>query len=437
MVDNLNYDKILNLLTAGQGKWEATKKNPHYAINRGSLTEEAKVWFYFFCSVIILTKHLCSVKDHEAMILYAMLKGYKMNVGRLIEGSIKGYHLSNMRGLIPHLATITRLCILAGVKGSWEEEEQCPQVSPLTLTRVIKGPRNKKQKGLIEAEAEPAEENEAREMEAILEDIPPTVTEDILSGMIPLSHSYPEQAEISRRNEVSAEIMEMLKSMKKDMEEMEQKWEKWQHIREEFQEAEFRRKEHMWEQNMKQREEEWKEELKRREEKANEKMKASLEAFYNNQFKRDAELLTILRKKEAEMEGNMLKNIEAFKYLYKERFKEFERLMKERDKQLEDNDAYRKKIWLESLDLINQNLSKLLECISELERIVNQMGLKQDTLITAVELTSDIYLTGREIPPAEEKKRSEMTFTKFDPSLASLDVDPPNVIPPMAYKRRK
>ena len=92
---------------------------------------------------------------------------------------------------------------------------------------------------------------------------------------------------------------------------------------------------------------------------------------------------------------------------------------------------------MESLDLINQNLSKLLECISELERTINQMGLKQDTLITSVELTRDIYLTGREIPPAEEKKRSEMTFTKFDPSLVSLDVDPPNIIPPKAYKRRK
>ena len=49
MVDNPNYDKILNLLTSRQGKWEATKKNPHYAINRGSLTEEAEVWFYFIC----------------------------------------------------------------------------------------------------------------------------------------------------------------------------------------------------------------------------------------------------------------------------------------------------------------------------------------------------------------------------------------------------
>ena len=73
----------------------------------------------------------------------------------------------------------------------------------------------------------------------------------------------------------------------------------------------------MWEQKGRQREKEWKEELKRKEEKMMEKMKANFKAFYNNQFKRDAELLNILRKREAEIEGNMMKKTEAFKYLYK------------------------------------------------------------------------------------------------------------------------
>ena len=123
LVENPNHEKIINLLTARQGKWEATKKNPHHAINRGSLTYEAKVWFYFIASVIIPAKHLCSVREQEAIILYALLKGYKINVGRLIEGSIRGYHMSNKRGMIPHPATISRLCILAGGNGSWEEEE--------------------------------------------------------------------------------------------------------------------------------------------------------------------------------------------------------------------------------------------------------------------------------------------------------------------------
>ena len=154
----------------------------------------------------------------------------------------------------------------------------------------------------------------------------------------PLSHSYPdmtenflEQAESSRREEENTEITEMMRTMKKDTEEREHKWEKQQQFREEFLEAEFRRKEQLFEQTLRQREEEWREEMNGREKEMGEKMKASLEAFYNNQFRRD-EVLTIQRKREAEMEGNMLKKIQAFKYLYKEQFKEFRKLMKDRDK---------------------------------------------------------------------------------------------------------
>ena len=245
------------------------------------------------------------------------------------------------------------------------------------------------------------------------------------------------QAEGSRSREGNTEIMEMLKAMKRDMEERELKWERQQQIKEEFMEANARRKEQIWEENWKIREEEHKEELKKQEERMMERIKTSMQAFYNNQFKIDADLLNILKKKEAEMENNMLRKIEGFKHLYKELFKEFERLMKDRDQQLEDNDEYRRKIWLESLDLINQNLSKLLECISELEGTVNQVGKRQDTLISAVQLNSEIYVKGKEIPPAFEKQKSEMKFPKFDPSMASFDVEPPDIIPPKAYKRRK
>ena len=182
---------------------------------------------------------------------------------------------------------------------------------------MTRGPKGKRQKEIMEVDAEeetvPAEENETREMEAIPEDIHPAVAKEEHFRMSPLSHSYPEvqehlpkQAEGSRRREENGEIIEMLRSMKKGMEEREHKWERQQQIREKILEAEARRKEQMWEQNYRQREEEWKEELKRKEEKMMEKMKANLEAFYNNQFKRDAELLNILRKIEAEMEGNMM-----------------------------------------------------------------------------------------------------------------------------------
>ena len=57
----------------------------------------------------------------------------------------------------------------------------------------------------------------------------------------------------------------MLVSMKKEMEEREKRWEQQQNIREEFMEADFRRKEQQWKQMLKQRDEEWKEDIEMRE----------------------------------------------------------------------------------------------------------------------------------------------------------------------------
>ena len=80
-----NHEKIVNFLTTVKGKWSSIKKNPHESISRGSLIEEAKVWFYFISFVIISTMHLSTIREQEALILYALLKGYKFDVGKIIE----------------------------------------------------------------------------------------------------------------------------------------------------------------------------------------------------------------------------------------------------------------------------------------------------------------------------------------------------------------
>ena len=116
LIRDTNHEKIVGFLTGGKRKWNSTKKNPHESIHKGSFTKESKVWFYFIAYVIILTKHLCTIRENEAIILYALLKGYKFDVGKIIETSIKTFHKVVKRGLIPHPAIITRLCILAGVK---------------------------------------------------------------------------------------------------------------------------------------------------------------------------------------------------------------------------------------------------------------------------------------------------------------------------------
>ena len=229
-----NHEKIVDFLTVGKGKWSSTKKNPHESINRGSLTEEAKVWFHFIASVIIPTKHLSTIREQEAIILYVLLKGYKFDVGKIIETSIRSFHKNVKRGLIPHPTTITRLCILARVKGIWAEEETCPKVSPLTLTGVIKGPKSRKRKEMEIVEV--AEEQEEKEEEQLgMEQIPDEgqlpVEDEMHIRRCPLSHSpldvretFSEPPECSKSNQGNAEIMDMLVSMKKEMKEREKMW---------------------------------------------------------------------------------------------------------------------------------------------------------------------------------------------------------------------
>ena len=141
LLENPNLKKITEKLTDGKAQLRQEKGGPK-TLNKESLTEEAKVWFYFLASVLVPTRHLSTVREQEAIMLYAILKGYKINVGTIIENSIMRYHEGNKTGVIPHPATITVLCLKAGVKGNWEAEEKVPLTSSLLLTGVSKGPRN-------------------------------------------------------------------------------------------------------------------------------------------------------------------------------------------------------------------------------------------------------------------------------------------------------
>ena len=201
---------------------------------------------------MVPTKHVCTVREQEAIILYAMLKGYKLNAGAVIENSIMRYHEGNKRGLIPHPATITRLCLRSGVKGTWEEEEECP----------------KKKKGvIIEADSRAENENarqkedtllvvdqEEEDPEAHLEENTFLFAEDreqddgspinfstSLASSPPIrNRDFREPSESSRGAQGNNQIMDMLSSIQKSMEEREGKWSLQQKFREEVYEAELK-----------------------------------------------------------------------------------------------------------------------------------------------------------------------------------------------------
>ena len=141
------------------------------------------------------------------------------------------------------------------------------------------------------------------------------------------------------------------------------------------------------------------------------KLKLSHEAFYNNQFDRDSQLLKLIKERDSEQETKTKEHIKGFKFLYMQLLKDFEKKMMDRDKVLGDNDSYRRKIWLENFDLINNNLSKFLEVMTELEHNMNTLGMRQDELNEKVDLTNELVLEEQtEKENSKKKRRMEMKF---------------------------
>ena len=182
--------------------------------------------------------------------------------------------------------------------------------------------------------------------------------------------------------------------------------------------------------------ENFKKEMEGRDQALLKKLKLSHESFYNNQYERDSQLLKLIKERDAEQEAKTKEHIKGFKFLYMSLIKDFEKKMMDRDKVLDDNDAYRRKIWLENLDLINNNLSKFLEIMTELEHNMNTLGMRQDELNEKVDLTNELVLEEQtKKKNVKKKKRMEMKFSEFKPNLDTLDLDPPDIFTPKQKRK--
>ena len=93
--------------------------------------------------MILPSKNLSTIREKKEILLYAILKGYKFSVGTFIKNSILSYYRAGYKGRVPHPILITRLCILVGVEGYWEEKETYHMTSSLTLTGITKGLKNR------------------------------------------------------------------------------------------------------------------------------------------------------------------------------------------------------------------------------------------------------------------------------------------------------
>ena len=189
---------------------------------------------------------------------------------------------------------------------------------------------------------------------------------------------------------------------------------------------------------LKQQGEDFKKEMKERDRDLLQKLKLSHEAFYNNQFERDSQLLTLVKEKETEQDIRWGEQLNGIKSVCKVLQKDFENKLDDRDKDQRETDSYKQKEWLENLDLINNNLSKFLEVMTEMEVKMNNLGKRQDQLNEKVDLSNEIFIEEQaEKESQKRKERMEMKFPPFPDYLDTIDLDPPDIYSSKQKKRKK
>ena len=258
------------------------------------------------------------------------------------------------------------------------------------------------------------------------------------------------EAELKRRDQQSEEELQRREEkFEAELQRREQKFEKELQRRENKFEAESRRREQEWEKKLKGKEdqvkeilkqqgEDFKREMKERDRDLMQELKLSHEAFYNNQFIRDSQLLTLIKEKELEQDTRWGEQLNGIKGVCKVLEKEFEKKLDERDKDQRETDSYRQKEWLENLDLINNNLSKFLEVMTEMEVKMNNLGKRQDQLNEKVDLSNEIFIEEQaEKESQKRKERMEMKFPPFPEYLDTIDLDPPDIYSSKQKKRKK
>ena len=78
------FEETIKELINGLGQWQRTKTIRNTYIKKGDLTEANKVWFYFVNYVLTPSMHVSTVRQDCVILLYTLVKGCSLNVGKII-----------------------------------------------------------------------------------------------------------------------------------------------------------------------------------------------------------------------------------------------------------------------------------------------------------------------------------------------------------------
>ena len=111
--ENLNYPKVLRMLTNGQGEWKLNNEGHAVHFNAKHLTYIPKEWHHFITSHLISTTNVCEVTVKRALLNFTIIQDIPFDVGQIIEDAILYSRDAKMN--LGHPFLIYGLCKNAGV----------------------------------------------------------------------------------------------------------------------------------------------------------------------------------------------------------------------------------------------------------------------------------------------------------------------------------
>ena len=133
---DIDFESLMRELTQGQGVWRRHPSTDEFTtFQMHALTPLAKVWYNFLCVKIKLSLHLSTVTKDKAILLYAMTKGFQLDIGTVIERGLTELTQGRCTGALIHPSLITRLCHSDGVS-MLDSEEQVQQCLPIPLPKA-------------------------------------------------------------------------------------------------------------------------------------------------------------------------------------------------------------------------------------------------------------------------------------------------------------
>ena len=129
----IDFEEILQEIAVPGTRWKLSDDKPITFKSIG-LTRDCKGWHYFLGARLMPVRHFSDVNKDRAILLYCLMTGKSLDVGKFISSHIvQCYKHQSMSLFFPSL--ITALCVAAGVQYGANEESLAPMAA-LTDQRI-------------------------------------------------------------------------------------------------------------------------------------------------------------------------------------------------------------------------------------------------------------------------------------------------------------